>query len=85
MLQGYNQIRLSVVALARVFEVQSGLLDGILVRGDEIPQRGEGRIVTRSQRKKGRLSLLDVMFFYPQSPLYPVPFILTSTEFLLPF
>lgn len=68
MLQGYNQIRLSVVALSRVFEVQSGLLDGILVRGDEIPQGGEGRIVTRSQRKKGNHS---PGYYYSSIPQLP--------------
>jgi len=50
-LTGYNQIRLSVVALSRVFECP---LEGITVRGEEITEpAAAGRIVTRSQRRKG--------------------------------
>jgi hypothetical protein len=53
-IQGYNQIRLSVVALSRVFEVG---VDGIMVKGDEITEpSNSGRIVTRSLRKKGIVS-----------------------------
>jgi importin-9 len=51
-LQGYNQIRLSVVALSRIFEWG---VEGIMVRGDEITEpTTAGRIVTRSQRRQGR-------------------------------
>jgi hypothetical protein len=50
-IQGYNQIRLSVVALSRVFDFG---VDGIMVKGDEITEpNNSGRIVTRSLRKKG--------------------------------
>lgn len=52
-LQGYNQIRLSVVALARVFEVQGLGVDNVFVKGEEIVPDSQGRIVTRSQRRKG--------------------------------
>jgi len=52
-IQGYNQIRLSVVALSRVFEF-GDVVDGIMVRGEEITEPASaGRIVTRSQRRKG--------------------------------
>jgi hypothetical protein len=44
------------VALARIFEVHNEVLDRVLVRGDEIAVGGEGRIVTRSQRRKGNAS-----------------------------
>jgi hypothetical protein len=47
-IQGYNEIRLSVVALSRIFDFG----DGIMVKGDEIIDPSS-RIVTRSQRKKG--------------------------------
>ena len=53
MLQGYNQIRLSVVALARVFEVKGMGVEDVFVRGEEIVPDTKGRIVTRSQRRKG--------------------------------
>ncbi len=82
MLQGYNQIRLSVVELARVFEVESGLLDRILVRGDEIPQGGEGRIVTRSQRKKGHLSHAYYCSSIPRLTLYPMSLFCFHSVFL---
>jgi hypothetical protein len=50
-LQGYNQIRLSIVALSRVFEYD---VSGIDVKGDEITEpEVAGRIVTRSQRRNG--------------------------------
>ena len=50
-LQGYNEIRLSVVALARVYEFG---VEGILVKGDEITESSAaGRIITRSQRRNG--------------------------------
>jgi hypothetical protein len=52
-IQGYNQIRLSVVALSRVFDF-GGPIDGIMVKGEEITEPAvSGRIVTRSQRRKG--------------------------------
>lgn len=58
MILGYNQIRLSVVALSRVFDFG---VDGIMVKGEEITEPNtQGRIVTRSQRRKGIL-LLDVL------------------------
>ena|ERR1700736_2032950 len=50
-LQGYKQIRLSVVALSRIFDFN---LDDIIVKGDEIIEPAvAGRIVTRSQRRNG--------------------------------
>jgi hypothetical protein len=49
-LQGLGEIRLSVVALSRIFD--SGI-QGILVKGDEIVDLSAAeRIVTRSQRRK---------------------------------
>jgi len=48
-IQGYKEIRLSVVALARVFEF-GGDVEGIMVKGEIITELG--RIVTRSQRRK---------------------------------
>lgn len=48
-IQGYKEIRLSVVALARVFEF-GGDVEGIIVKGEIITE--PGRIVTRSQRRK---------------------------------
>ena len=52
-IQGYHQIRLSVVALSRVFDFG---VNGIMVKGDEITEpNNSGRIVTRSLRKKGSL------------------------------
>jgi len=48
-IQGYKEIRLSVVALARVFEF-GGDVEAIMVKGDIIVELG--RIVTRSQRRK---------------------------------
>lgn len=48
-IQGYREIRLSVVALARVFEF-GGEIEGIMVKGELVIE--PGRIVTRSQRRK---------------------------------
>jgi hypothetical protein len=48
-IQGYREIRLSVVALARVFEF-GGEIEGIVVKGELVIE--PGRIVTRSQRRK---------------------------------
>ena len=47
-LQGYHEIRLSVVALSRVFECS---VDDVLVKGGQIVPLG--KIVTRSQRSQG--------------------------------
>ena len=50
-IQGYSEIRYSVVALSRVFEYG---VEGIIVKGDEITEPAKaGRIVTRSQRRNG--------------------------------
>jgi hypothetical protein len=48
-IQGYTQIRLSVVALSRVFECS---VEDIAVKGDRIVP--SGRIITRSHRQEGR-------------------------------
>jgi hypothetical protein len=79
-LQGYNQIRLSVVALARVFEVQ-GLttncgVDEVFVKGEEIVPDSKGRIVTRSQRRKG-----NPPFSYSPSPCTSA----STPRYLYPF
>jgi hypothetical protein len=58
-IQGYKEIRLSVVALARVFEF-GGDLSGLLVKGDVISE--SGRIVTRSQQRK---STTPIRLFTP--------------------
>ena len=50
-IQGYDEIRLSVVALSRLFEFD---VDGITVKDEEITEPATaGRILTRSQRRKG--------------------------------
>ena len=60
-IQGYKQIRLSVVALSRVFDSD---VKPVMVKGEEITEPTQvGRIVTRSQRRNGtsRISQADIV------------------------